>query len=146
MRLQRHRGGKPIRELLGVREASVPVLVVRADPAGVAPRSLFQRPLMIVADATPDGAPAHIAAALAEAFGGAVAERAASCEQEVAREREATLLVVPAATAGRRGWFGTSAEKVIRSCTLPMLFVPMKPAAESVNLSKEADHDYRAHA
>ncbi len=106
-----------------VREADRPVLVVRTAHDGP-PAMMFGRPLMVAGPWTVDGEAAGYAAGLAEAFDGAVAEQAASCEQDLVRERNATLLVVAGTSTVRTGWFGPSAERLIRSCTLPMLFVP----------------------
>jgi nucleotide-binding universal stress UspA family protein len=107
-----------------IREVNRPVLVVRSSDSEAAVRTIVARPLMVAGPLTFEGEAARYAAGLAEAFGGVVAEQAASCEQDLARERDATLLVVAGMGIVRSGWFGTSAEKLIRSCALPMLFVP----------------------
>ena len=107
-----------------VREADRPVLVVRAASESRSPELTFRRPLMVASPLAFDGNAARYATGLAEAFGGTVAPQAASCERDLAREREATLLVVAGTSAVRTGRFSTPAEKLIRSCALPMLFVP----------------------
>jgi len=107
-----------------VREADRPVLVVRAAHGDGAPAAMFGRPLMVAGPFTFEGQAARYAAGLAEAFGGTMAETVASCEQDLVRERDATLLVIAETSTVRTGWFGTAAEKLIRSCALPMLFVP----------------------
>jgi nucleotide-binding universal stress UspA family protein len=53
-----------------------------------------------------------------------VADQAATCQEDLAREREASLLVI--ASQARAGWLGASAERLVRSCALPMLFVPRR--------------------
>ncbi len=106
-----------------VSEARIPVLVVRGTHANPAPDAIFRRPLMVAGPWTFDGDATRYGAGLAAAFDGTVAERAAACEEDLVREREATLLVI-AHSPGGGGWFGTPAERLIRSCTLPMLFVP----------------------
>ncbi len=107
-----------------VRDSTVPVLVVRAGAAEALPaQALFSHPLVVAGDWTFDGEAERYAIGLAEAFGGTVAERTATCEEDLVREREATLLVV-ARSMLAPGWFGARVERLVRSCTLPMLFVP----------------------
>lgn len=94
-----------------------PVLVVRDLPPG-GPEAIFQRPLVVA----PDGAPVDLARRLAEglasAFGGRVADEVAACESDFASRRDASLIVV-----ARRHRADTT-ERWLRSCALPMLFVP----------------------
>lgn len=107
-----------------VREADVPVLVVRAAGQRTAPGTMFRRVVLVAGPWTFEGDAGRYAAGLAEAFDGATAEQTVACEEDLVRDRGATLLVVAVrrGTAGR--WFGSAAEKLIRSCVLPMLFVP----------------------
>ncbi len=109
-----------------VRETDVPVLVVRAANDARPPETIFRRPLMVAGPWTFDGEAARYAAGLAEAFAGTLAERAAACEEDLVRERGATLLVIAGEPAKHGRWFGTTAEKLVRSCALPMLFVPRR--------------------
>jgi len=100
-----------------VHESRTPVLVVRADGAA-APAAIFQRPLLVSSPGLADSGGRRMAEGLAGAFGGHVAERTATCAADLARERQASLVVVS------RGEPGTTSERWIRSCSLPMLFVP----------------------
>jgi nucleotide-binding universal stress UspA family protein len=114
-----------------IRESRVPVLVLRAAGDDSPVEDVFKRPLMVAGPWTFEGDGARYAAGLAETFGGQVAEQAATCEQDVAREREATLMVIP--TEAGAGWLTNSAERLVRICTLPMLFVPNQGPGIRVN-------------
>jgi len=107
-----------------VRESSVPVLVVRAVADGAPAEAVFARPLMVVGQWAFEGDAGRYAAGLAGVFNGAVADEAIACQEDLARERAASLLVI--ARDARAGWFGASAERLVRSCALPMLFVPSR--------------------
>ncbi|MGE5361786.1 MAG: universal stress protein [Bacteroidales bacterium] len=104
-----------------VSETTVPTLVVRAGDVSDA-RAVFRRPLMVAGAEPFDGEAMRLANGLAEAFGGEAAPAAATCEADIAREREATLMVVARHSGG--GPFGASQERLLRLCTLSMLFVP----------------------
>jgi nucleotide-binding universal stress UspA family protein len=58
---------------------------------------------------------------LASSFKGQVIEEVGRCEDDIARERGATLLVVALRTPV--GLFGDTTERVLRTCTVPMLFI-----------------------
>jgi len=107
-----------------VRESRTPVLVMRADSAGT-PEAIFQSPLLVASPGLPDGAGRRVAEGLAGAFGGHVAAKAATCEADLARERQASLIVVSRGEPGTG--LATSNERWLRSCSLPMLFVPETP-------------------
>jgi nucleotide-binding universal stress UspA family protein len=106
-----------------VRETPAPVLVVHAGHDPTDPTAIFRRPLMVASAHTFPEQAARYADGLARAFGGAAAPAAVACEADLAREQAATMMVV-AKRAGGSTWFGDSAERLLRSCTLPMLFVP----------------------
>lgn len=94
-----------------------PVLVVRDTLAG-GPDAVFARPLVVApGGARPDQA-RRVAEGLAASFGGRVADEVGSCESDLALARDATLIVVA------RGDRSDTTERWLRSCTLPMLFVP----------------------
>ncbi|MBP1633621.1 MAG: Universal stress protein [Acidobacteria bacterium] len=99
-----------------VHESRSPVLVVHDAGPGSA-EAVFARPLVVAAEAAGAEGARRVADGLASAFGGRVADAIATCERDLARHREATLIVV--ARHGR-----DTAERWLRSCTLPMLFVP----------------------
>lgn len=107
-----------------VRESPIPVLVVRAPVRSAAPaETLFKRPALVTGQAPAQGEAARYAQGLATAFGGAVLERALACEEDLVREREASLLVIARSAPGKP-WVDTRAERLLRVCTLPLLFVP----------------------
>lgn len=113
-----------------VREAEAPVLVVRAAGGEAPARAEFQR-LLVVASNDPAGAVARrYAGQLAALFGGTILDELTMCRASDAAARGATLLVVakPTRTAS---WMGEAPERLIRECTLPMVFVPSEggPAA-----------------
>lgn len=94
-----------------------PVLVVRDAPSA-SPAAVFERPLVVAPDGVPAAHARRTAEGLAAAFGGRVADEIATCESDFASRRDATLIVV-----ARRDR-GDTTERWLRSCTLPMLFVP----------------------
>ena len=104
-----------------VHESRTPVLVVRADSTAT-PEAMFQSPLLVTSPGLPDGAGRRIAEGLAGAFDGHVAAEAAACEADLARERQASLIVVSRGEPGTG--IATTNERWLRSCSLPMLFVP----------------------
>ena len=104
-------------------ESPAPVPVVRANHEGVALSRIFERPLVVAGSEAAEAS--RVASGLAQAFGGRVSDVVARCEADVARERGATVMVVanPASVSGLAiSRYG--AEQWIRSCALPMLFVP----------------------
>lgn len=105
-----------------VQESPSPVLVVRSDLGGVEPDGVFARPL-VVAPAGGEEAAARVATGLAEAFGGRVSDPAVTCDLDLADAHRATVMVVSKAMSPG-GVFAHPVEQWLRSCTLPMLFVP----------------------
>ncbi len=105
-----------------VRDAPVPTLVVRA--AGAADeRAMFARPVAVAGPAFSGDARGY-AAALATAFGGVVAETPVASLGDLTCSPDASLMAVAVGGAPGAGWFGESAERLVRQCELPMLFVP----------------------
>ena len=106
-----------------VRDSPVPALVVRAEPEPTPGARVFARP---VAVAGPEfhGEALSCAQALAAGFGGEVAERAVSSLDDLTCDPRASLMVVATGRHHGGGWFGEAAERLVRSCALPMLFVP----------------------
>ncbi len=113
-----------------VRASNVPVLVVREEAEGAAssPEQIFARPLVVLGSDVFDGDANRYATGLASEFDGKVPSEAPACDVTVANERKATLMVIPAKTGGGN-WFGESTERLLRGCTLPMLFVPSSPTS-----------------
>jgi nucleotide-binding universal stress UspA family protein len=105
-----------------VHQGATPVLVVRATRDADAAR-VFTRPLVVAPDGRDDEA-VRVAAGLSSAFGGQVADRAATCQADLAGDRDASMVVVSKRSDGHGLLFGHPAEHWLRSCTLPMLFVP----------------------
>jgi nucleotide-binding universal stress UspA family protein len=105
-----------------IHQSSAPVLVVRAGEEGVPAETVFERP-MVMASPSADDQARRVAAGLAAAFGGQVADGAATCPTDLTRGRGATLVVVP--SAARHGALHAHpAEHWLRNCPLPMLFIP----------------------
>jgi nucleotide-binding universal stress UspA family protein len=101
-----------------IQESRTPVLVVRAGASGS--EVIFQRPLLVASPEMPHTGGRRVAEGLAGAFGGQVADQAAACEADLARERHASLIVVSRGEPGA----APASERWLRNCSLPMLFVP----------------------
>ena len=106
-----------------VRESPVPALVVRAEPVPTPGERVFARP---VAVAGPEfsGEALSYGRALAASFGGQIAEKAVSSLGDLTCDPAASLMIVVAGRRHGRSWFGDTAERLVRTCALPMLFVP----------------------
>jgi nucleotide-binding universal stress UspA family protein len=64
------------------------------------------------------------ARAVAASFGGSVAEKSVASLDDLKCDPAASLMVVATGRHHGAGWFGDIAERLVRSCALPMLFVP----------------------
>jgi len=106
-----------------IHESETPVLVVRADLDGLTPEDVYRRPLVVSAEPGAAAEAVRLANGLADVFGGAVRQPIARCEGDLAREREASLMVVSKAAARGGARHSPGVENWIRSCALPMLFV-----------------------
>ena len=106
-----------------VRDSPVPALVVRAETEPTPGQLVFTRP---VAASGPEfsGEAHNYAQALASSFGGHVAEKAVSSLDDLKCDPGASLMVVATGRHHDTGWFGDAAERLVRNCALPMLFVP----------------------
>ncbi len=102
-----------------VRGSHVPVLVVRADETRHDDATHFHRVLVVATDAAE-----RYAGGLAASFGGQPVERLRDCSEATVEGRHATLLAIGLPDAGDR--LPELAERMIRTCALPMLFVPDK--------------------
>ncbi len=100
-----------------VQWSPAPVLVVRNQPAAT-PAAVVERPLIVVPGLARAQQAHRLAEGLASAFGGRVSNEVAVCEGDLARRRDATSVIVA------RQDRGDTTEKWLRSCSLPMLFVP----------------------
>ncbi len=105
-----------------VRDAPVPVLVVReseaADPLG-----LFTR-IVAVSGPAFGGEAFRYAQGLADAFGGSVDQEPVASIDRLTCSPMATMMVVTVGKHHGQAWFGDTAERLVRNCPLPMLFVP----------------------
>jgi nucleotide-binding universal stress UspA family protein len=113
-----------------VHQSGTPVLVVRAGRDADDPTRVFVHPI-VVAPGGQDDAATRVAAGLSSAFGGQVADRVATCQDDLAGSRDATMVVVSRGQEGHGLLFGHPAEHWLRSCALPMLFVPSTVAVPS---------------
>lgn len=102
-------------------ESPAPVLVVRGDLPS--PLGVFQRAL-VVAPSALEGEAVRVAKGLSQAFGGQVIDSVVRCESDIARAEQATMVVVSRSEGGHGSLLGHRVEQWMRSCTLPMLFVP----------------------
>ncbi len=111
-----------------IHQSGAPVLVVRAGQEDVPAASVFACPVVVASPSTDEGTARRVAAGLADAFGGSVADRAATSQADLAREPGASLVVVPA--EARHGVLHAHpAEHWLRHCPLPMLFLPPAPVS-----------------
>ena len=108
-----------------VRESPVPALVVRAETAPTPGARLFARPVAVAGPEFSGEALAY-AQALAASFGGEVAEKHVSSLSDLECDPAASLMIVAAGRQHGGGWFGETAERLVRTCGLPMLFVPSR--------------------
>jgi len=106
-----------------VRGARVPVLVVRADETRHDAGAHFGR-VLVVADGGAIDAAERYASGLVASFAGQPVERLHDCSEATVESRHATMLAIGLPEAG--GELPPLAERMIRSCSLPMLFVPDK--------------------
>jgi len=103
-----------------VREADVPVLVVRASATSSA-TAVFKRLAVLSPGGAFEGAARRYARGLVSTFGGAITVDAI---QSVDAVGDATLVVL-ARPGGRGGsMIGVEADALLRSCRKPVLFVP----------------------
>lgn len=106
-----------------VREADVPVLVVRGgDGANTA--AVFERIWVIAGTATFAGGARRYATGLAEAFGGTLTKNEDESAIRPAALRNASLVVLSQPAAKWPHLFSDPAERALRECHRPLLFVP----------------------
>jgi nucleotide-binding universal stress UspA family protein len=101
----------------------VPALVVRSEAQPTPGQQTFARPVA-VAGAESHGEALSYAQSLAASFGGEVAEKTVASLDDLTCDPAASLMVVAAGRQHGHGWFGDTAERLVRNCALPMLFVP----------------------
>jgi len=106
-----------------VRESRTPVLVVRAESEPTPGERLFTKPV-VVAGPEFHGEALAYAQSLAASFGGSVAEKPVASLDDLRCEAGASLMAVATGVHHGGGWFGDTAERLVRTCVLPMLFVP----------------------
>ena len=104
-----------------VRESKVPVLVVRAHPAG---DSVFKRITVLAGTGAFDGPARRYAKGLASTFEGELSRETARTLERATLD-EATLVVVARRSSERTSLFtSASADALVRNCRRPILFVP----------------------
>jgi nucleotide-binding universal stress UspA family protein len=106
-----------------VRDAEVPVMVVRAGPEDEDPQRVF-RHLLVLEDPSLQSEAAVYAKRMTETLGGQVTTSIPETVCSLPREMGATLVVVAASGGTAVGWLGEPTERILRACTLPTLFVP----------------------
>jgi nucleotide-binding universal stress UspA family protein len=106
-----------------VREARVPVLVTRAAASGTDPSQIFHH-VVGVAGPEFDGEARHYAEQLASSFGARIGEKTVRALDDLECDPQASMMVVGLGRHHGHAWFGDIAERLVRACTLPMLFVP----------------------
>jgi nucleotide-binding universal stress UspA family protein len=106
-----------------VRAADRPVLVVRAGSYDTPAGQEFRRILVAGSPEVPRQHAERYANQLAQALGGTLLEPLEACHAADAERLNATLLAIPRSPHAA-GWLGETPERLIRSCALPMLFVP----------------------
>jgi len=105
-----------------LRSATVPVLVVRAAEGHHEAAEHFQRILLVTNGGGGREAADRVAAGLADAFGGPPQERLTRCTEAQVEHHHASLLVLGLPQPDGR--LPEVAERMIRTCQVPMLFVP----------------------
>lgn len=106
-----------------VRDSPVPVLVVRAETAPGDAAAVFASPV-VAAGPEFAGEARRYAEALAAGFGGRVVEKPVESISDLSCEPGASLMAVAIGRHHGSSWFGDTAERLVRVCQLPMLFVP----------------------
>jgi nucleotide-binding universal stress UspA family protein len=102
-----------------VREATIPVLVVRA--AGGAAANVFKHIAVVATDGSHEASALRYARGLAEAAGGDVTPEPATTLEEATQDRT-TLLVLANPSGGPA--LTATANQLLRRCRRPVLFVP----------------------
>jgi nucleotide-binding universal stress UspA family protein len=108
-----------------VRDGPVPTLVVRAETQPTPGEAAFARPVAVAGPAF-NGEALTYAQGLAASFGGQVAEKAVASLDDLRCDPAASMMVVATGRHHGGGWFGDTGERLVRTCALPMLFVPSR--------------------
>jgi nucleotide-binding universal stress UspA family protein len=107
-----------------LRQTSRPLLVVRGDVSGT---GLFDRPVLHTSGAFDQAGIAGYARALAECFGGQVADGSDDSVDSAVERTAATMAVIAAPEPRTADWLAHYGEPLIRYCKVPVLFVPAIP-------------------
>ena len=107
-----------------VLESRVPVLVVREAPETMPATGLFSNVLIAAGEVGFTSPVGRYGQRLPTAFGGRATEVTAADLADAARTAAGTLLVVAKAARPDEAWFGDLADRLLRGCTMPLLFVP----------------------
>jgi nucleotide-binding universal stress UspA family protein len=106
-----------------LQEVSKPLLIVRSairDPIG----ELFARVVVHATAGTSGHQALEYARALVDRCGGAVHDERGMDIEEALRRTRATLVITASAHQGHASGASNDAERLLRSCTVPILFVP----------------------
>jgi multidrug efflux pump subunit AcrB len=106
-----------------VRDAAIPTLVVRADQSQDDESRIFARPVVVDGPEFSGEARAY-ASGLATSFGGSLGDKTVTSIADLTCSPDATLMAVAIGRHHGGAWFGDTAERLVRQCQLPMLFVP----------------------
>jgi len=107
-----------------LRETQVPLLVVHASEAAVAPQQWFARCLLLADAHVPADCTRQLAGAIAARVGGTVTE-AVGDDAPAARERVgATWAAIPVPVPRTAAWRSHIGEPLLQNCAIPVLFVP----------------------
>lgn len=106
-----------------VRDSPAPVLVVREASETEPAERVFARPVAVAGPAFGREA-LRYARRLADSFGGTVDEEPVASLDRLTCAPEATMMVVAIGRQHGHSWFGDTAERLVRNCPIPMLFVP----------------------
>jgi multidrug efflux pump subunit AcrB len=106
-----------------VRDAAIPTLVVRADQSQDDEARIFTHPVVVDGPEF-SGEARRYASGLAGTFGGVVGDKTVASMADLTCSPDATLMAVAIGPHQGGAWFGDAAERLVRQCQLPMLFVP----------------------
>ncbi len=108
-----------------VRDAPIPVLVVRGGETDEPAQHVFSRPVAVAGSAF-GGEALRYAEWLAASFDGEVDREPVTSLDRLTCAPHASVMVVAVGRHQGHAWFGDTAERLVRNCPLPMLFVPVQ--------------------
>ena len=106
-----------------LREIARLLLIVRAGATGSAP-SVFERALIPAAPAPGADGALEFGRELTRCLGGAVLDRRQDSIEAAIEETRATMAIVALPEARTPSWLSNVGEPLVRSCSVPILFIP----------------------